>query len=412
MKPFRRRRRTRRDMIVLGGWLFADLLLGLAMLFLVANTVGAPPPEPTPTATPDELATAEASFAAQQASNDATREALEGDIAFIEQTATAQQNLDASRSLSATETAQARATEAAMSEADLATRDAEATDEAVIAQATISAFSTEAASADADQAELSSELATISAEATQVAQEVDARATQQAEIAAISTEQAASGANTLATIEALEALNISNADALATAEAEQEALEEASASNADALATVEAERAALEAENISSADELATAQAEQALLQEQQAELQATATAFASIADSGNLNPASVEEIIQVDLNGVLSGDDDAIEEAEEEISDTFQEYVDAEGCHAGFVLLSGRAPDIAQGNQLSEAVFDLLVSTVPEVFGETDAFSQAGYETVALPNTTPTGEVVLQVFLYSGCELVGGDGE
>ena len=48
MHPYKRRRRNRRDMITLGGWLFADLLLGLSMLFLVANTVGAPPPEPTP----------------------------------------------------------------------------------------------------------------------------------------------------------------------------------------------------------------------------------------------------------------------------------------------------------------------------------------------------------------------------
>lgn len=391
MKPFRRRRRTRRDMIVLGGWLFADLLLGLAMLFLVANTVGAPPPEPTPTATPDELATAEASFAAEQESDEATREALEGDVALLEQTAVAQQNLEAARNLAATETAQAQATEASLTEAELATRDAQATEDAIVAQATITAFSTEAAGLGADEAALSSELATISAQATEVSEQVDTQATEQAEIAAISTEQAASGANTVATVEALEAENISNADALATAEAEQ---------------------AALVAENVSSASALATAQAEQAALQEQQEQTQATATAFASIADSGNLNPASVEEIIQVDLSGVLNGDDDAIEEAQEEILETFQPYIDAEGCHAGFVLLSGRAPDIATGNQLSEEVFDLLVSTVPEVFGETDAFSQAGYETVALPNTTPTGEVVLQVFLYSGCELFGEDGE
>lgn len=35
------------------GWLFADLLLALAMLFLVANSVGSyPPPAPTPTPRP------------------------------------------------------------------------------------------------------------------------------------------------------------------------------------------------------------------------------------------------------------------------------------------------------------------------------------------------------------------------
>ena len=51
MQPYKRKKRTRRDMFVLGGWLFADLLLGLAMLFAVANTVGQAPPTPTPTAT-------------------------------------------------------------------------------------------------------------------------------------------------------------------------------------------------------------------------------------------------------------------------------------------------------------------------------------------------------------------------
>lgn len=34
------------------GWLFADLLLVLAMLFLAANTMGIHPPPPTPTPTP------------------------------------------------------------------------------------------------------------------------------------------------------------------------------------------------------------------------------------------------------------------------------------------------------------------------------------------------------------------------
>ena len=34
------------------GWLFADLLLVLAMLFLAANTLGIHPPPPTPKPTP------------------------------------------------------------------------------------------------------------------------------------------------------------------------------------------------------------------------------------------------------------------------------------------------------------------------------------------------------------------------
>ncbi len=53
-------RRNVRDTVLLSGWLFADLLLGLAVIFL-ANTGGiqlravptpTPPPSPTPTQTP------------------------------------------------------------------------------------------------------------------------------------------------------------------------------------------------------------------------------------------------------------------------------------------------------------------------------------------------------------------------
>jgi hypothetical protein len=44
-----------RDTVLLSGWLFADLLLGLAVIFLAANTVGVKPqliPTPTPTPIP------------------------------------------------------------------------------------------------------------------------------------------------------------------------------------------------------------------------------------------------------------------------------------------------------------------------------------------------------------------------
>lgn len=386
MNPFRRRRRTRRDMIVLGGWLFADLLLGLAMLFLVANTVGAPPPEPTPTATPDELATAEASFAAQQAANQATEEALQSDLALLEQTAVAQENRAASRSIAATQTAEANATEAAMSEADLATRDAQATEEASVAQATISAFSTQSASADQSEAALTSDLATISAEATTVSAQVDTQATQQAEISAIATENASTGANTQATIDALESSRQTDANTLATSEAQQATLEASNASNANALATSQAQNESLQA---------------------QQSSIGATATSYVEVAAPGSLNPNSVEETIQVDLGGVLSGDEGAIEEAEQTISDTFEPYAQDENCRAGFVLTSSRAPSLGQGVNLSDEINSLLQSTVPEVFTENTAF-----ESVAYPNTTPAGEVILNIFLYSGCEAVEGDGE
>lgn len=50
----RRRRQQGQDTIALAGWLMADLLLGIAMLFFVFNTVGEvePSPTPSPTSTP------------------------------------------------------------------------------------------------------------------------------------------------------------------------------------------------------------------------------------------------------------------------------------------------------------------------------------------------------------------------
>lgn len=51
-----RKRTTKADLrssfSMSAGWLFADLLLVLAMLFLAANTMGIHPPPPTPTVTP------------------------------------------------------------------------------------------------------------------------------------------------------------------------------------------------------------------------------------------------------------------------------------------------------------------------------------------------------------------------
>ena len=43
-----------RDTVLIGGWVFADLLLALAMLFFAVNTRGTlpPPPPPPPTGTP------------------------------------------------------------------------------------------------------------------------------------------------------------------------------------------------------------------------------------------------------------------------------------------------------------------------------------------------------------------------
>src|SRR5262245_39559130 len=90
------RKRGERDMIVLGGWLFADLLLGLAMVFLTANTVGRADPPPTPTATPNLLATATAQLvAANQTATAAAAQVVGLSTEVAEEQVAAQQTADA-----------------------------------------------------------------------------------------------------------------------------------------------------------------------------------------------------------------------------------------------------------------------------------------------------------------------------
>ncbi len=84
-----RRRREGRDMILLGGWLFADLLLGLAMLFLTANTVGTPPPTPTPTPSPNSYATMAAEAAMTATAQQAELDALNITATAVDQRAAA-----------------------------------------------------------------------------------------------------------------------------------------------------------------------------------------------------------------------------------------------------------------------------------------------------------------------------------
>lgn len=343
MQPYKRRRRNRRDMIVLGGWLFADLLLGLAMLFAVANTVGAPPPPPTPTPLPDYLATSEAQVA--------------------------QANVEAQQTVEAMQSAaDAEATRAAMSASQRATEDAKATEEAVVARATIEALSTEQAARQSSEAELNAQLATNVAHATEVAGQLEAQATEQAGLAAVATEQAESGITAQGTIAALQG-------ELATSEAQ----------------SASARQSAEDAE--------ATSAAVQSQLSQAQQQIQLN-----------SLNPNSVSETVQLDLSGILSGSSSATDEARDALDAVLAPYLQGQACRIGFVNISSRAPDIGQGIELSNRVAELIEADFPQLLPEPPEGEQPrlASESIALPNTTPTGEVELQLFLSSGCEPGG----
>lgn len=354
MQPYKRRRRNRKDMIVLGGWLFADLLLGLAMLFAVANTVGAPPPPPTPTPMPDYLATSEAQVAQANVESQQTVETLQSEIT------------DQQTAAEATESA--NATRAAMSASQRATEDAQATEQAVVARATIEALSTEQAASQSSQVELSSELATNVAAATEVASQLQVKGTEQAQLAAVATENAESGTTAQGTMAALQA-------ELATSEAQ----------------SVTAQQQSEEARATSAAAQSQLSQAEQQI-------------------QLNSLNPNAVTETIQVDLNGVLNGDEDALDEARDALDDVFAPYMQGQTCRVGFVNISSRAPELGQGVQLSDRIAEMIAADFPQLLPDPPEGEQPqlASESIALPNTTPTGEVELQLFLSSGCEPAG----
>lgn len=380
MHPYKRKRRTRRDMVVLGGWLFADLLLGLAMLFAVANTVGQAPPTPTPTATPNQLETAEANLEVQQAENQETVEALEDQIAQAGESAQQTQEAADRQFAAATEFAQDEATRAALSESDRATADARATQDAISSEATIAALATEQAGSDSSVSDLNNQLATNVAQATEVAEQISAQSTQQAALQAQATENASSGANAQATAAAAQ-------NQAATSQAR------ANAAQATSEAQIGSAQATSEAASASLANVVATSEALQ-----QQVEL-------------NSLNPVAVVQIVQVDLNGVLGGDAGAIEDARQALGTALTPYIEGQNCRIGFVLISSRAADLGDGVDLSEAIGEIIQEDFPQLLPEPADGSEPQLlsEAIAFPGTDPVGEVQLQMFLSVGCQPAGG---
>lgn len=369
-----RRRRTNRDMGVLAGWLFADLLLGLAMLFFTANTVGQSAPTPTPTASPNFLATSEARNAAQ--ATEASRA-----LTAAEATATAQAaaieaaNAAATQAaLQATQTAAALATEAAMSADERATANAQATASAIAAEATLAAFATQEAAQAADIDEITRQQATAAAEATAAAlaaqATLDAQATQAADVAAIATQNALSGANALATAEAQAAAAQATIDALSANQVASDS----------AVQTAQAQLAAIQA----TADALATLQA------------LPTPTPLPQVGIDPTFDPVTM----QVDIDGVLDGDEQALDQAREELQREFGSYTAA--CRAAVVITYGHGPSVAEGVELARRMNALATEEFPAIFAET------GFRDIS-SGVDPFGQVEMEVFLYSGCPALEG---
>ena len=391
---FRRTTSSNRDMVALGGWIFADLLLGLAMLFFTANTVGLPPPTPTPLPTPNLLATEKARSGAMLAMTGSTAtaaaktaEALASEVALGDEalaTAAARATDQALAQLQGTATAEALLTREAMSADARATMDAQATETALASQATVAAIATAAAS---DRTAFD---ATIEAAATS---------------AAVATLAAAAAQETITALEAQDAANAATSTAVSILATSAAAAGQTNLG--DALATIDAMQAAGQ---LTSAD-LATAEAEGTsvaatieALNAMNLNLQAEATALAQVALSGSLNPSAVTETIQVDLQGMLNGDEDAMNDARTKLQSVMAKYPAPE-CRAGFVLISGAAPTLGDGVNLAQRIEEILWAEYPTVFED----EKTGRQRFWTPSEggPPDGTVEIDIFFYNGCSPV-----
>lgn len=371
-----KRSRTERDMIVLGGWLFADLLLGLAMLFFTANTVGQPKPVPTPTPGADFLATSEArnidlataaadsamsaaAAATVQANALSTVSAQQSALESADQTATAV----AMANNQLTATAVAQATLDAMSGSERATAEAQATAEALAIEATISAFATAQAGA---------------------AQGIDSVTRQLATAYALSTAAAAT-AQANATIESDKSFAAQQtARANATADAEV-----AAANGTAAAQTARAGR-----------QEARDAEATSETIATEFAILNLTATVLTDIAENSAIEPQSVEIIVNVSPSNFMAGNP---EEQDSFITQVDQQLEQYDGCRAGVALIYGTgateaaAGGIAAGQNLALEAQYLLQAAFPIAFEQTAFIPLADL-------TAPAGTISMELFLYAGC--------
>jgi chemotaxis protein histidine kinase CheA len=392
------------SMIMLGGWLFADLLLGLAMLFLTSGTSGSPPPTATPTSTPNQLATAEvraARTATVQAENVAALNAtVESASDAAQATEAARATADARLSNMLTATARADATRQAMTSDQQATAAAQATAEAISSEATIAAFATLQAQSDANVDEVTRNLATAAAQATADALSaqatISAQQTEAAQVEAIATQNAESGANALATANAA-ATQIVEIQAIATQNAESGANDLATAQAQAEAAQATAE--ALSQSQASSDSDRATAQAEVANIQATVESVKATATIISQRAGLNSIDQGYAEVTIKVDASGLLSGDKDAENAAKKAIQDALKDY---DGCRVGITLTYGWDPDINRGLAIADAVNKLLPDAEPEMFKE------AAYENFG--NLQPAGTVEIRMYFFRGCQALNKD--
>lgn len=98
---------------------------------------------------------------------------------------------------------------------------------------------------------------------------------------------------------------------------------------------------------------------------------------------------------VQVDLAGLLVGDQRAEEAARAALRDVLKPYL---GCRVGVTITYAHAPSVGQGVELARAINVILSDEFPAVFAET------GFRDVS-SGMEPYGQVEMELFFYSGCQ-------
>jgi hypothetical protein len=265
-----------------------------------------------------------------------------------------------------------------------------------------------------DQLGRSDEEASPGATATADAETGDSVAERETAVAQTAEDQAAQAEALDATAAALATEEADLAEreaALSETAAAIEADAEAVAAEATALAATReapgpaATIEALEAQATEQDAALATAEADLNAAEEQNATLEAGADAPAgatpvrpTAGTPSAIRTVPVEVVITIDGVGLTQGN--AADEADtiEALDEALTPFADA-GCRIGFVITEASATQVVQGNEIADAVNDLIAAEFP------DLAAGAGYYGFAEVPGEP-GQVVLLIYTDEACPV------
>jgi hypothetical protein len=122
--------------------------------------------------------------------------------------------------------------------------------------------------------------------------------------------------------------------------------------------------------------------------------VEAQSTELAIMAQGNAIEDDAVELSINVSSNGVINGSNAAVNDAIDQIMEALAPY---QSCTAGVVLTYGHASSIGTGQELAQAVIEILRDEFPDIFGD------AALTDLAFVGE-PYGQVDFEIYVRRGC--------